>query len=308
MLSYFAIIIEIGLLKDIKMTRPLNWEEIQTFATVAEHKTTRASAKVLQVHHTTIIRRIEVLEADLGVRLFDRHPEGYVLTLAGEKLVTIAHQFSQDVTDVTRQISGQDNELSGTVRVTMPEPLAVEAFAPRLNEFLEQYPDLEIEFLTSFTYLNVAKREADVAIRMDNNPPETLIGKRLFPYAQTVYATQKYLGEHDFKNAPEKARWLRWDDSEKRFPSWTRDTEFGDVPTWGYFPDLNMQHAAAANGLGLAMLPCLFGDADPRLVRATNRDPIPSRDIWILTHSDLRYTARIRAFMQFSEKVLRDPH
>jgi len=145
-----------------------------------------------------------------------------------------------------------------------------------------------------------------VAIRMDNNPPDTLVGKRLFAYATSVYAHPDYLAEQDFENHPEKARWLGWTQREGRFPDWTQDTEFAHIPTWGNFASMEMQLAMARNKLGLVALPCMAGDLDSVLIRATNRAPMPSRDIWILTHEDLRRTARVRAFMEFAEQVLRD--
>lgn len=288
------------------MTRDLDWEDIKTFRQVAASQTVRSAAKLLGVHHSTVSRRIETLEQATGARLFDRRPEGYVLTSAGEDLAQAAGGFADQLTTVRRRIAGQDDEMTGRIIVTMAEPLAVAAFAPRLAAFTAAYPGLDLHLLTTMDFLDMGRHEADVAIRMDNNPPQSLVGKRLFPYHQTVYASPDYLTAHDLKSAPESGRWLRWDRSDDPFPDWTQETDFARVPAWGYFPDVSVQQAAARAGLGLAFLPCLLADPDPGLVRATRRAPVPSRDIWILTHPDLRRTARIRAFMDFAETVLRD--
>ncbi len=186
----------------------MDWEEIKTFREVMAAGTVRAAAKMLNVHHSTVSRRIEQLEQSLGVTLFERRPEGYFPTQAGEELALAAGRFSDDLVSVERHIAGRDNELSGSLKVTMAEPFAVHMFADRLPEFCEVYPGLELEIITSYDLLDVARREADVAIRMDNNPPDTLVGKRLFAYTTSVYAHPDYLAEHDLENHPEKA--LAW--------------------------------------------------------------------------------------------------
>ena len=284
----------------------MDWEDIKTFHEVMGAGTVRAAAKCLNVHHSTVSRRIEQLEKSLDVTLFERRPEGYFPTQAGEELSKAAGQFGEDLLSVERQIAGRDNELSGTIKVTMAEPFAIKVFAPRLREFCDKYPGLELEILTSYDLLDVARREADIAIRMDNNPPDTLVGKRLFTYNTSIYAHPEYLSRHDFIDHPEKARWLGWMAGESRFPDWTQDTEYARVPVWGNFSSIGLQIEMARAQMGLIMVPCMTADDEDGLVRATDSDPAPSRDIWILTHEDLRHTARIRAFMEFAEMVLRD--
>ncbi len=284
----------------------MDWEDIKTFREVMNGGTVRAAAKNLGVHHSTVSRRVEHLEKSLDVMLFERRPEGYFPTSAGEELARAAGIFADDLIAVERHIAGRDNDLTGKIRVTMAEPFATSMFAARLPEFCDAYPGLELEILTSYDLLDVARREADIAIRMDNNPPETLVGKRLFAYTTSIFAHPDYLARHDFVNQPEQARWLGWTDRESRFPDWTQDTEFARVPVWGNFGSISLQIEMARAAMGLVMIPCLAGDHVPDLVRATDRDPTPSRDIWILTHDDLRGTARVRAFMEFAETVLRD--
>ncbi|MEL7130611.1 MAG: LysR substrate-binding domain-containing protein, partial [Pseudomonadota bacterium] len=207
--------------------------------------------------------------------------------------------------DADRRIAGRDDLLQGDIRVTIAGPLAVAAFAPRLAEFTNAYPGLSVHLDTRVDFADLARREADIAIRMDNSPTETLVGKRLFPYFETVYASPGYLAAHKIDQYPKSARWLGWKDPPEPHPDWTAKTEFSAVPVWGCFPDPHLQQAAARNGLGLAMLPCILGDMDPGLVRATKRPPTPARDIWILTHPDLRRVARVKAFTTFAETVLR---
>lgn len=284
----------------------MDWEDVKTFRMVMAVGTVRAAAKQLDVHHSTVSRRIEQLEKSLDSRLFERRPEGYFPTASGEELARVAGRFAEELLTVERHIAGRDNELTGSLKVTMAEPFAVDLFADRIPEFCAAYPGLNLEIITSFDLLDVARREADIAIRMDNNPPEALVGKRLFSYCTSVYASPDYLAAQDFENRPQDARWLGWNDREGLFPDWTQNSEYAQVPVWGNFASIGLQIRLARAGMGLVMVPCIAADGVPGLVRATDRDPVPSRDIWILTHEDLRRTARVRAFMDFAEMVLRD--
>ncbi|WP_108790730.1 LysR substrate-binding domain-containing protein [Erythrobacter sp. Alg231-14] len=286
--------------------KDLDWEELKSFAVVADAGSIRRAARELGVHHSTISRRIDNLEYAIGAKLFLRQPEGYVLSAAGEDLVTVVRECGVRLNVAERLITGQDRDLSGTVTATMAGPVAELIIAPRLAEFAEMHPGIEVRIAATTQILDISRHEADVAVRVDNNPPQSLVGKRLFPYYEAAYASQAYLDAHDFEAEPEAARWISWKETQDKFIDRTKEAGFGKVPLWGYFPDPAVQRAAARAGLGLALLPCFIGDADPELVRASERRPLKARHIWLLTHSDLRRTARIRAFMDFAEKVLRE--
>lgn len=283
----------------------MDWEDLKTFAEVARAGSVRRAAASLGVHHSTVSRRVERLESDMATRLLNRRPEGYELTEAGEELLGVTRGFSDTLAQTARQIVGRDAELSGEVVVTMAEPLAIYAIVPRLAAFEARYPDLTLRIDATANNRDIARGHADVAIRMDNNPPETLVGKRLFPYFETVYASPDYLARHDLMSRPTDARWIGWEMGEGNYPQWVTSSAFPKVPVWNGFPYLPLQIAAARAGLGLAMLPCYLGDREPELVRVSARPPTPARDIWILTHADLRRTSRIRAVMQFAEEALR---
>ena len=284
---------------------PLDWQDVALLNAVASHGTVRRAAAASGVHHSTVSRRIERFEKTLGAQVFDRLPEGLVLTTVGEQLVASARRFESELMELQRRVAGRERRLRGRVTLTVVEPVAVHAIGPRLAEFTERHPEIELTLFATQEFLDVSRREADVAVRMDNNPPLELVGKRLFPYHQSVYASIEYLRRHDPHEDPERCRWLGWEVGE-RFPDWTQETEFARAPVWGAFPNLGAQVAAAEAGLGLAMLPCFIADRRHELVRVARRPPSPGRDIWLLTHPDLRRTARVRAVMEFVERVLRD--
>ncbi|MEM7489512.1 MAG: LysR family transcriptional regulator [Pseudomonadota bacterium] len=275
--------------------RPLDWDAVQTLLAVARARSVRGAAARLDVHHITVGRRIDALEARIGARLFDRRPDGWALTPAGEEVARAGRGFDHALTAARRRVEGRDAALTGHVTITVAEPLFTRLIAPRLPAFVAAHPGLELRFDTGFDLRDLGRREADLAVRMDNNPPDNLVGKRLFAYGQTAYAAPGYLDGPD-------PRWLGWIAGDD---GWIAATDLPRLPVWGAFPTIEAQAAAARAGLGVALLPCLIGDVAPGLVRATDRPPRPSRDIWILTHPDLRHTARVRAAMEFLEGVLR---
>jgi len=278
----------------------MDWEDVKTLRAVVQHKTVRGAGDALGVHHTTVGRRIDSLETSLGTNLFARTPDGLLLTAAGEQLFEVAQQFGDALINVERSIEGMDDALAGPLKVTMPEPLLTRLFIPELTDFVARHPSVELQFDTSLSIRDMARREADFAVRLDNNPPDTLVGKRLFAYTETIYATPDYLAQNT-----SQYRWLGWGHRTQGTPDWVTISDFPDAPVWGVFPTIPTQQAAARQGLGLSILPCLFGDTDPKLVRATPRTPVKSRDIWLLTHNDLRRTARVQAFMAFAEDLLK---
>ena len=292
--------------KRVSSMKKFDWEDIKFLGAIATNKTVRAAARQLKVHHSTVSRRIESLEHAADCRLVFRTPEGYVLTEAGELLANSAGAMELEVSRVQRLISGGDQEMAGQIVISMAEPLAIHAFAPRLPEFRQKYPNLEVAISSSNNMVDLSRQKADVAIRMTNQPEESLFGKRLFPYYNAVYASQEYIKKVDLLSTPENAVWIGWRRSFDRHPEWVKSTEFNTTPVWGSFPDIAMQTELARAGLGLAYLPCFIGDRDKQLVRVSQQPPQPGRDIWILTHVDLRRARRIKAFMAFAEKVLHD--
>ncbi|MEM9605495.1 MAG: LysR family transcriptional regulator [Pseudomonadota bacterium] len=284
--------------------KKLDWEDLKFLGAVAAHRTVRASAKHLGVHHSTVSRRIDSLEHAVGTRLVFRSPEGYTLTDAGEVMVGSANAMATEVDRARRLVDGGDRELTGHLVVSMAETVAVHAFAPRFAEFHTRYPRLELSIVSTTRMVDLARQQADVVIRMSNKPDESLFGKKLLTYNNAAYASADYLSRVDPASPDGGARWIGWDGSRQRPSRWRERTPYPDLPVWGDYPALDMQAAMARAGLGLAYLPCFIGDQDPALVRASAAPPQVGLDIWVLTHVDLRNTSRVRAFMQFAEDVI----
>lgn len=280
----------------------MDWEDVKAFVAVAQTGTVRRAAARLGVHHATIGRRVARLEGVTQARLFDRRPEGLALTGAGEDLLAVSSRMADQLDAAARRISGVDTAPRGSVIATMGAPVAAQLIAPGLPGFAARFPGLDLRINATWSIRDLARGEADIAIRADNNPSDTLVGKRLFAYAETVYASRSYLARHR-DGGP--GRWIGWGGSGAARPQWIERSEFAGAEIWGGFPDQSVQTAAAEAGLGLICLPCFIGDRVPGLERASDTAPRPARDIWLLTHPDLRRTKRIRIAMEFLEERMR---
>lgn len=275
------------------------WDDLRYVLAVASTGSLAGAARKLKISHTTVLRRIGAFEKSLGLRLFERLPTGYVLTAGGEELVAAARHIEETVTSLQRKLAGQDLRLLGTVRVTTTDTLMSSMLPEILAEFRENYPGIQIELAVSNAMLNLTKREADVAIRPATNPPETLIGRRVATVAFAIYGSAAYLAEH--KDRPLRAhRWVGPDDSlaDTSVARWMR-SELPESEVALRADSLVGVQQAVRAGIGIAALPCYLGDAAPDLVRVAGPVPEMQTALWILTHQDLRRTARVGVFTNF---------
>ncbi|WXA86739.1 LysR family transcriptional regulator [Pendulispora rubella] len=277
---------------------------------VAEKGSLAAGARALGVNHTTALRRVHAFERRLGVRLFERLPQGYVLTAPGEELMRTAQQMDEMATTVERRISGRDLRLTGSVRVTTTDSLAVSIVPGHLAAFRAKHPDVHLELTTSNAVLSLSKRDADVAIRPSGRPPENanLVGRRIAEIAFALYAAPSYLAEHRTRDLT-RHLWIAPDDSlaQTAVAEWMA-SELPHAPVALRADSFVAMRTAAAAGLGVVALPCYLGDLEPRLERM--RGPVANltSELWLLTHEDLRGTARIRAFTEFMGTALTREH
>jgi DNA-binding transcriptional LysR family regulator len=275
----------------------MDWDDLRFFLAVARKGSIRAGAESLRVNHSTVSRRINAYEKKLGVRLFERLPTGYVLTAAGEDMVASVERIEEEVASLDRQVFGQDMQLNGNLRVTMPLPFCLRLLMPDVAKFSETYPGIELELAISYEEFNLTKREADIAIRVTNNPPEHLVGRKLIQYTTAVYASTAYLAKHDPVNNPATMNWIGWDAMFDH--QWMKNSNYSDLAAHHQINETLAQLEAAKAGMGITQLPCFMGDKESELQRLPPGIPAPSWSVWILTHKDLRYTARVRAFIDF---------
>lgn len=277
----------------------MEWENLRTVLAVADAGSAAHAARSLGVNHSTILRRIGAFERELGLRLFERFPTGYVPTAGCEELIATARSIDDMVTMLERKLAGQDLRLSGKIRLTTTDTLMASVLPEILAEFRAAHPEIGIEIAVSNLMFNLRKRDADVAIRPAPNPPGSLIGRRVSKVAFAVYGSvERYAGRRpaDLAELP----WLGPDDSlaESSIARWMRATLPRSAISMRSDSLLALRLGAEV-GLGVAALPCYLGDTSAKLVRIHSPIAAMETALWVLTHPDLRNTARVRLFMQF---------
>lgn len=285
----------------------MDWDHLRFFLAVAEAGSLSRAAAVLQVNHSTVFRRINALEAELGVRLFDRHADGYALTAAGEEAREQADRAAESIATLERAVLGQDLALKGDIRITTTANLAAEFVGPAVADFHSSYPGIRIDVAVSDTDYDLARRQADLALRATPAPPEYLAGRRIvrlpwFVYGSAAYLEQRGtprsiqdLADHDLVGGSESFRRLDvFDWLHRSFP---RERIVATAN------ELNSIAALVTSGLGLGVLP--VDQQRPGLVRLFAVEPAFFSQLWLLTHPDLRRVARLRAFSDHLFETLR---
>lgn len=264
------------------------------------------AARALGVNHATVFRQVNAMEARLGARLFDRHRSGYGLTAVGEVALAAAESMEVQALAAERRMAGGDLNLTGTIRVTAPDDMVQRLLLPMFAAFRERYTKIELEVIVDNRFLNLSRREADIALRPTAAAPEAMTGINIGPLGMTLYATAPLAAQVAAGHAIGTLPWVGWEDGAQsiRFGAFYRDR--GLSPVFAYRSNsLLAQVCAAEAGMGVAVLPCFAGDSSDVLQRMEPVDPSVSTSLWILTHPDLKRAARIKAFIDFMASALR---
>ncbi len=273
----------------------MNWNDLRFFVAVAEEGTLSGAARRLSKDHTTVARRIEALETHLGAHLFDRLATGWKLTDAGENLVPVAGRIEEDVLAFERQARG-DETAHGVVRISVPPAAGRLLFAPRLAELLRDQKNLEYEILGSSVIANLARREADVAVRMAPPAQSGLIARKLTHLRYGVYAAKGYT-----ERVPE-GDWEFCADGGFSFgdyqQAWVWKMLNRQLPVRVRADDSQTVRAFVAAGHGLGLLPRYMADVDDRLERVFDDAPGEiSKPVWLVVHPDMRRSPGVRMVM-----------
>jgi DNA-binding transcriptional LysR family regulator len=286
----------------------MNWDDLRFVLALSRAGSLARAARALGVDHTTVGRRIEVVEGSLGVRLFTRTTTGYVLTAEAEALLPDIERVEEAALALERGAHARDDRVEGRVRVTSGETFGACYLAPRLALFGRQHPGLTIEVITGGTVLDLARREADVAVRFFRSSHESLVVRRVAEIAHALYASEAYLAAHPVADAAA----LR--DHPLLAPepgpgvveaAWVEQLTGGARPAFVSNLTVALLEAARA-GAGVAVLPRYLGDREPTLRRLPMPDE-PREPIWITVHRDLKHARRVRAVLDFlSERLAGD--
>ncbi len=269
-----------------------DWDDLRFFLAVARSGTISGAAQELGVNHSTVARRINAYEKKNAVRLFERLPNGYVMTQAAENIYRYALDVEERTLAIERELFGRDARLQGRLCITAFHGLVNPFLLPHLQRFRERYPEIDLELHVTTEVRDLGAREADIAIRGTPRPPDHLVGRNVANFARAIYSSQKYQAR-----GPHRPEVILWRD-EPQLPDWVV-SHFPDARVALRADDIVTIRTAVKEGLGLALMPCWVADTEPELLRL-NLDVEPSVwGLWVLIHADLRMTARVRVCRDF---------
>ena len=279
-----------------------NWNDLRLVLAIYRARSLAGGAALLGINHSTVFRNLNAIEERMGARLFERMPGGvYLPTPVGERVAHAAERMEAEAHALDREIAGTDTRLTGTIRVTSSETLAYSVLTRQLARFRREHPGITVEMLIDNRILNLSRRDADVALRVARPKENDLFGRKLADIGWTVYGAREAYSA--LGTAPDDRL------AVLPFIGWSEDVR--GVAAAGWVLDhvrpanviyrsnsLINQYRAARDGMGLAVLPCYLADDDPALHRIITSPIAPlTRELWIVTHEDLKRTARIRAFL-----------
>ena len=278
----------------------MEWDDYRYFLAVEQAGSVQGGAKRLGVNHTTVLRRIASLEKRLGARLFERLRTGYTPTAAGEELRETAQRVEQALLNVEHRLAGKDMQLSGIVRVTTTDTLFRGLMLPHLLEFRRRHPRIQLQVVGTNQLANLTRREADVAIRATNRPPDNMRGRKIGVARSAVYGARAYLDERGYDLPFDQHDWIGLDETLAHLPEYPW-LERHAPPQRIVLRLNNLLHKIelVKTGHGVAPLLCFLAEREPALLRLTEPNPLFDTDIWLLSHPDFRQVARILAFTDF---------
>jgi len=283
-----------------------DWDDYRFFLRIAEHGTLKSTAAALKVNLSTVLRRINLLEKKMGARLFDRSHDGFTLTPAGNMMKEHAKAMQHSVIELMRKVKDTDHQFGGVIKLATTDSLFQNWLGPLIKAFREQHPDIYFEFLVSPRNINLAKHEADIAISVGNIRPDYMIGRKLMDVHYRFYGLASLYADKAPVTNKEQLKTLpimhmNADFAHQPFYKWHK-VHIPDSNTFDSTDHFTVMHQMIRLGLGIGLLPDYLGDGDLKLVTLFTLPEETSKELWILTHPDLRNINRIRKFMEFVRK------
>lgn len=284
-----------------------SWDDYKIFLAVVENKNFSNAAKKLHVNHTTVFRRINALEDNLKTKLFEKTPQGNVLTIAGAQLYDDIKGLNEKIEIAGRKILGQDIKLKGSIKLATSDTLGFTVLPELIKEFNKIHPEIFIDLIISPQAYDLSRREADIALRVTENPPQYLVGRNLGKIKAVVAYSKK--------NAPKKKKSLEQILSHDNWIIGSEQLNSHKNNRWLLQNCTSQKFVAAANhmigiaklvqsGVGYGIIPNYLTKILPNLVGLHRIEELDI-SLWILTHEDLRNNARIKVLMDFLAKKIK---
>lgn len=284
-------------------SRPqLAWTDFHTVLVIAQHGSVARACAALGMTHSTVLRKLDHIEHRLQTRMFERTRGQYTPTAAGSEIVDVARGFETLAVAAETRISGQDLRPRGEVRVSAAPIVIEHLMAPAMVQFSSAFPEIQIELAASRDHVSLRRREAEVAIRIADNVPDWLVGRKLASLRFRIYGSSRDGTKLRMREVAELT-------GERRWISFERDTGDGKFDRWlaREVPDSsvvlrvdNFSHAATMvrAGLGIALLPA-FVEAHIDGLQPLS-PPIAALEtpLWLITHPELREATRVKVLLR----------
>jgi DNA-binding transcriptional LysR family regulator len=296
------------MLKRLQSGAPMDWDKLRIFHAAAQAGSFTHAGDVLHMSQSAVSRQVAALEAELGVPLFHRHARGLILTEQGEELFRAAADVLLKLEAVRSRLTDSAEKPSGTLRVTTTVGLGSTWLTPRLHEFVELYPSINLHLILDDQELDLAMRQADVAIRLRQPTQPDLIQRRLFTVHMHLYAAPSYLKRMGHPKSIDELDGHRIVTFGGPVPSYLKDLNW--LETAGRTSDNAREPAVKINnifamknavmrGMGIAMLPNYMVEADSGLVQLLPDEQVPSFASYFVYPAELKNSARVHVFRDF---------
>ncbi len=284
--------------------------DIRYFLAVSETGSLSGAARKLGVTQPTVGRRIKAMEDALDARLFERLPNGLLLSSTGEEILDSAIAIEENAWIISNQVSGEEKKLEGKVSLATSEGLASTWVLEKIPLFHEQHPDITLEIIGGISQVDMLRRESDVALRIGSPGDEELVGQCLGKVGFGLYASTEYLAQF---NEPRKLSDLadhKIIEAVGEIANFIQARELRSLTEQsniGLFTNnLAIQTQAVVNGLGITSLPNYVAERSPNLKRILLEEFETTLDIWLLTHRGLKFTARVSAVRDFFKDQIKN--
>jgi DNA-binding transcriptional LysR family regulator len=286
----------------------MDWDNLRFFLELSRSGTLVGAARRLAVDHTTVARRVQALEKDIGAALFSRESDGHRLTEAGRRLQPRAEAMESAFRAIESAAPASNEGLAGLVRIGATEGFGTIVLAPQLALFARQHPRLVIDLLAMPRLVHLSRREADIVISLERPARGPVVVTKLTDYALRLYASKQYLAKH----GPIRSR----DDLRGHsFISYVDDLLFSKELQFLdelHNPDafalrstsVLAQHRATVSGAGIAVLPAFIAEHDKSLRRVLPDEANFIRTFWMSVPAETRHLARVKAVWDFLKETV----
>jgi len=287
----------------------MNWSDLVYALALGRAETLSAAARELRVDHATVARRVARLEDELGASLFEKTPDGYRATHAGRVLLEAGRDVEDRLATMRLDLEQHTAPTSGPVRITALETFFSAVLEPRLPEFRDRYPDIELTLDDSATYRDLSRKEAEIAVRSPKPKQPNLVCRRAFRVGSALYASRDYVDRFGLPSPLSEtaghfvvryATELDWVPEE----TWIDKNLRGfRVPARACSMQQSLDLVTA--GVGIGFIECLSGDRDPNLVRVPG-SPVKSYTYWLVVHEEAYKAPRVQAVLGFLNELCRE--